>query len=322
MSPGEIMTPDRKEKILRTILTGELIESLYSLNIDYQKLHRQVVGSIDQIYDWKKKFINTQEALYDSHSDGIRIKVTGVESLEKTLVSEKFGLTGIVDMVLVCKIISHKNNQTTYLPLPFELKTGDLKDLCHKSQVMLYILMMYENDLKFAETVPGLLFYSRKDVLELVKVNGNYLFDILMKRNEIVYRNMKKNECDSGMQPGLGLIDGNFKGKGGVYCFYCENRQYCAAACLAKGQPKGDGLGLDGLADEQCKNRVLDYCDKWNSRIDALRQFHDAKKGSSLAGPDEILQLDFESYDELKIIFQEEISKRSNDYREIYLKFS
>ena len=133
---------------------------------------------------------------------------------------------------------------------------------------------------------------------------------------------MKKNDCDSGRQAGLGSMDGNSRGEGGVYCFYCENRQYCAAACVAQGQPKEDGLGLGGLVDGECKSRVLDYCAEWNRRIDALSQFHDAKKGSPLAGPDEILQLEFESYDELKIIFQEQINRRSNEYREIYLKFS
>jgi hypothetical protein len=185
LKPGSLTEGKKLEIVEKNI--GDYVEILWFLGADYGKLFEAVKESIDEIYLWKTKFIDEDNYVYDSKEDDLRIKILSVYSTEKRFESNKFGLNGIVDVIMECSIERYSVNAIIEsVQIPFELKTGlGIKGFYH-GQVILYLLMLYENDLKKAEKLNGLLFYNRLDRLELVKVKGNEIFDLLMRRNQVV----------------------------------------------------------------------------------------------------------------------------------------
>jgi hypothetical protein len=89
-----------KKAIVLKHLSGWDLEVLYYLKADYNLIFNTLTTSIEKTQDWKRRFIGPDcEPIWLSKEQDIKMKVLGVDTTEKKLHSDKYGLVGIIDAV-------------------------------------------------------------------------------------------------------------------------------------------------------------------------------------------------------------------------------
>jgi hypothetical protein len=237
------VTEREKKHIIEKHLSGWDLEVLYYLKADYKVLYNSLMTAIGETNTFKNKFIGADCPIHDSQADDLRLTIRAVESTEKRLESNKFGLIGIIDAVTRCSVYFYSENKEITVSIPFELKAGQKVQHFYHGQVLLYLMMMYENDLAAAERYPGILYYNNLGKLEIVKVGKNEFYDLMMRRNQVVKRII---DMKTQIQKKEFKLVKRIKNL--ICCVYCNVSRYCAAIDVSKksiskylGQPLDSG---------------------------------------------------------------------------------
>ena len=241
------LTDAKKHKMVSTHLKP-YIEKLYMLRkgengVKWDEYYKECYDSLDGTLAWKKKYISTESKhdLFNSPEEDVRCKILGVDTTEKRQDSDKFGLVGYVDIVLSGRVVKKSSNERADTQIPFELKTGIHESEGYKGQVMLYLIMLFENDLRKAEKTPGFIYYNKLDKLIKVDVQGNAIYDLLFRRNEIVKTiiGIKRQIQSKSFELPKRIKNIDWT------CTYCAYKNYCAGLAIAKTTKEKFSINMD-----------------------------------------------------------------------------
>lgn len=230
-----ILAPELLSKYQQKVIVFEemkaQIESVYSMEINYDEFEEELIKAIDNIVTWKAKYLGTQVPIYEERKDfNIRVYLNQVLLTEKAFSSDTFGLSGIVDAIFSCKV-DHLNNKgqvssTSQMVFPFELKTGMRVRDDYESQVLIYNYLMREETGEY-DTGFGFIYYSNVDNrLDYVNLDHLRFYNLMQQRNKIVSKTRElKHKFENIVQYQLPL-----RTREVFSCNYCDHKDACVVS--------------------------------------------------------------------------------------------
>lgn len=132
--------------------------------------------------------------------------------------SSILGLKGKIDLLLFGELIDRKNQITTPVYIPMELKSGRRVSDAHKKQTDIYNILVRE---KYKHPTMGLLYYSDSDIKFFRYEEPLYAYEIVIVHRNIVAQNLYAIYLqDSG--PTLPPLPESFS-----QCNYCNSSLIC-----------------------------------------------------------------------------------------------
>ena len=219
---------EHQQKIVVFEELKEQIEGIYTLEINYDLFERELLAAIENIVNWKAKYLGTNEPIFENAR--VRIFISHIFLTEKAFSSDVFGLNGIVDAIFGCKleIIGEygKVVETESVYIPFELKTGlRIKDE-YESQVLIYNYLMREETGEYDQGF-GFVFYSNVDNrLDYVKLDHLRFYNLIQQRNNIISKTRElKRSFENILQYQLPARTSE------IYsCNFCDLKSACVAS--------------------------------------------------------------------------------------------
>lgn len=207
------------------------IESIYSMEINYDEFEKELIKAVANIVAWKSKYLGTNTPIYEEKKDlNIRMFLTQIVLTEKAFSSDTFGLSGIVDAIFECKV-EHLNSkgQTTGFSMvnfPFELKTGMRVKDEYESQVLIYNYLMREETNDYDNGF-GMVYYSNVDNrLDYVSLDHLRFYNLMQQRNKVVSKTRElKHQFENIVQYKLPL-----RTREVFTCIYCDNKDACVVS--------------------------------------------------------------------------------------------
>ncbi|KAI3386446.1 hypothetical protein SNEBB_009102 [Seison nebaliae] len=187
------------DEYLRSIIDLENIFGLGFDSIEQFYTKSELFLYLGNVRKWLKKYVIKKEILFRMDNEQFVIK--RLISVEQHLWSMKFGLKGIVDVV-----VEVTNEKGKIFMLPIELKTGrNENNMDHRAQILLYSAMLQENDgfgpyslLLYLKTLNSHVFNINRQLVEvksLIQQRNKlfYLFQSIYLNLSILLNSQSKN---------------------------------------------------------------------------------------------------------------------------------
>jgi len=199
------------------------IADMREIHIDYEHLRQSLNSAVMRMIKWKQTYVGTDTPIYYDKITNTTLRLKKVECTEKRFESDFWGLVGIVDVIFEGEFTVN-GNEIFRKSIPFELKTGKSDKPGHKTQVILYNLMMEEKgelDHKY-----GILYYSNLVTDHITTKNSPIsIYNIFTLRNTMVSteKRVKHNFIDfESFRPPRRFGDIS-------ECRFCPLKQFCVA---------------------------------------------------------------------------------------------
>ena len=212
------------------------IENILAVGLDYDDFEKQCVDAVYRMIKWKEDYLGPNRSAL-TITDNHMITLEDVIITEKSFSSDTFGLSGIVDAILSCKIVNKKKRdsaplqaETKFISFPFELKTGQKESAEHEAQVLIYNYLMREENEDF-DTGFGSVFYLNIDNKCVhVDIDHTHFYNLMENRNSII----SKTKEIKRIFEDIFQYDLPPRSEDPYVCNFCEQKNTCITSAVLK----------------------------------------------------------------------------------------
>lgn len=229
-----MLTPDALDATrMRSVVFDEMkqeIEQIFVMDINFDEFQKELIKAIENVVKWKEKYLGQNKPTIFVN-DKVRIYLLDILLTERAFSSDVFGLTGIVDAILSCKIENMEKGRvvsSSIISFPFELKTGLKIKEEYESQVLIYNYLMREETGNY-DTGHGLVYYSNVDNrVDYVALSHLRFYNLMQKRNKIISETRAlKHSFENILQYVLPPRTSDV-----FTCNYCDHKAACVVSAV------------------------------------------------------------------------------------------